>query len=137
MSFLSLVHVGAAFVPGGSRALLPPTACQQLTMLQTPPYRIVKGRRVYQDGVKEPVARNFQGSCVEEPIDPKAGAVAFAAAAILAYFGFQTEFNRREGPTVGRRRAVTWLALQSGAAFSLGPQLTNPCSPVNDKYRNK
>ena len=72
-----------------------------------------------------------------DDIDWQGGAVAFAAAAILAYFGFQTEFNRREGPTVGRRRAVTWLALQSGAAFSLGPQLTNPCSPVNDKYRNK
>ena len=98
--------------------------------------RIIKGRRIAvgENGKRlGPIAS--QGACIEKPIDPVGAAVVFTAAATLAYFGFQTRMNKEEGPDVPRRKAITWLALQSGAALSLGPQLTNPCSNINANYR--
>ena len=91
---------------------------------------IIHGRRV---SASDAVLANA-GQCIE-PIDPVAGGAAFFAAAALAAVGFNTQRNRddslREGGNVPRRRALTWLGLQTGAAFCVGPQLTNPCSNVN------
>lgn len=103
---------------------------------EEPSYRILKGRRVPVDS-DLPVDRNFQGECLDTAIDPKAAAVAFAVTAIIAAFGFRTQSNIKEGPGAPTRRAATWLALQTGAALQLGPQLTNPCSNINEKYRTE
>ena len=129
----------SAFVAGPHRHTIQQRTVSErrivaIDALEEPAFRVIKGRKVYSDK-DTGVARNFAGACLEDPIDPKAGAVVFAVAAVVAFFGFDTATNRAEGPGVGRRRAITWLALQSGAAFKLGPQLTNPCSNINDPYR--
>ena len=75
-----------------------------------------------------------------EPVPLTTAVVPLLATTTLAYYGFNTKVNRddseREGQdpmVVPRRRALTWLGLQCGAAFFLGPQVTNPCSNINQK----
>jgi len=103
---------------------------------EAPTFKIIKGKRIPIGSNGVYAARD--GECIE-PIDPIAGVIALGAFSVLAYFGFNTEKNRadsiREGGNVPRRRALTWLALQTGAAFYVGPQLTNPCSNVNSDDR--
>eukprot|EP00965_Chrysotila_dentata_P225274 6194651-Pleurochrysis_carterae.AAC.1 len=79
-------------------------------------------------------ARCRQIQAVEclDPVEPAAYILPFVVTVFVGFFGFNTETNRKEGPGVGRRRFLTWLLLQSFAAFSLGPQITNPCSPLNE-----
>lgn len=137
---LGLLLGGLALVCGPHPRLAPrappfrtPVPLCLAETLEEPPFRIIKGRKIPLDSIT-PVGRNFRGACIDEPVDPKVALVMFGVTALVAYFGFQTQTNLSEGPDVGRRRALTWLGLQSIAAFSIGPQLTNPCSNINIKY---
>lgn len=99
-------------------------------------YKIVKGKRIPLDSSGFDAAR--MGECIE-PVDPLVGLTVLGAAALVASFGFNTARNRAdstlEGGNVPRRRALTWLGLQIGAAFYIGPQLSNPCSNINSEDR--
>ena len=97
---------------------------------ETPAFVIKKGRRV------DPKTRELiasQGECVDTSVEPATAALLFGLASAVAFVGFDTETNRADGS--GRRKAVTWLALQAVAVFGLRPQLSDPCSEVNGRYR--
>ena len=135
LRILALVlHAACAALAPGRRSL--PHCLPTMALADAPEFRIIKGKRVGQDADAMAIAR--AGKCLE-PVDPIAGLFAFGLAAGIASFGFNTPRNRedsiREGGNVPRRRALTWLGLQTGAAFLVGPQLTNPCSNVNSDDR--
>ena len=97
---------------------------------ETPAFVIKKGRRV------DPNTRQLlasQGECLDTSVSPATAALLFGVASAVAFVGFDTETNRADGS--GRRKAVTWLALQAVAVFGLRPQLSDPCSEVNGRYR--
>ena len=97
---------------------------------ETPAFVIKKGRRV-DPNTRELLAS--QGECVDTSVAPATAALLFGIASVVAFVGFDTETNRADGS--GRRKAVTWLALQAVAVFGLRPQFTDPCSEVNRRYR--
>ena len=97
---------------------------------ETPAFVIKKGRRV------DPNTRQLlasQGECLDTSVSPATATLLFGVASAVAFVGFDTETNRADGS--GRRKAVTWLALQAVAVFGLRPQLSDPCSEVNGRYR--
>ena len=107
------------------------TATATLADASPPEYIILRGRRV-DPNTREVIAS--QGECVDTSVEPATAALLFGLASALAFVGFDTETNRRDGDS-GRRKAVTWLLLQAVAVFGLRPQLSNPCSEVNRRYR--
>jgi hypothetical protein len=143
MPFSAICIAVAAFAPAlRTPAMQPPVSFARAPTLlmadESLGYKIVKGKRVGLDSSGFDAART--GACIE-PVDPLVGLTVLGVAALVAAFGFNTARNRADSVLEGgnanvpRRRALTWLGLQIGAAFYIGPQLTNPCSNVNSDER--
>ena len=129
----------AACVPPLLVALVPPPLPPAAAL--EPRYKIIRGRRV-PIGDAPPFNAAFDGECIDTTIEPRSAAAAFTGVAALAFFAFQTETNRAEAlalgqppGAVGRQKWLTFLALETGASLGLGPQLTNPCSNANTRFR--
>lgn len=140
MSWVPVCIAVATFVPAVRIPVQQhPVVWPTLLMADEPlGYKIVKGKRVALDSSGFDAART--GECIE-PVDPVVGLTVLGVAALVASVGFNTARNRADSVLEGgdanvpRRRALTWLGLQVGAAFYIGPQLTNPCSNINSDDR--
>lgn len=140
MSWVPVCIAVATFVPAVRIPVQQhPVVWPTLLMADEPlGYKIVKGKRVALDSSGFDAART--GECIE-PVDPVVGLTVLGVAALVASVGFNTARNRADSVLEGgdanvpRRRALTWLGLQVGAAFYIGPELTNPCSNINSDDR--